>query len=260
LTAVGNDVISDAMVENFQLNGIDTMFVQRVQNRQSGAYLIQVSDIGERSFVYWRDTSAAKLTISQLDDSCKRELIEKCDLFYFSGISIAILDKNDRQGFWLLLAELKQAGVIIIFDSNYRSRLWGNKKEAIEQFDKALKISSLVFAGVEDFSLLYNLATLSDIDNFLSDYSINELIIKNGSDDIFYRSFTEQLTVEISPVDYVVDSTSAGDSFNSGYLSARMNSYSIKKAIEHACRVSACVIQHKGAVINKDVFSHFMAK
>ncbi|KGJ88290.1 sugar kinase [Colwellia psychrerythraea] len=260
LTAVGCDALSNAMVDDFKASGIDTSFVQRVSHRQTGAYLIEISAEGERSFVYWRDTSAAKLTISQLEDNAKRALIDQCDVFYFSGISIAILAKEDRQAFWLFLAELKQAGVRIVFDSNFRSRLWESKADAISQFDQALSISDLVFAGVEDFNLLYDLNSFSDVDNFLNEFAINELIIKNGPDDIFYRSTIEQFEVEISPVECVVDSTSAGDSFNSGYLSARMNGSSSKEAIEHACRVSACVIQHKGAVINQDVFSAFMAK
>ncbi|KGJ92094.1 sugar kinase [Thalassotalea sp. ND16A] len=260
LTAVGCDALSNAMVDDFKASGIDTSYVQRVSQRQTGAYLIEISAEGERSFVYWRDTSAAKITISQLEDSAKRKLIKQCDMFYFSGISIAILANEDRQAFWLLLVELKQAGVKIVFDSNFRSRLWKSTEDAISQFEQALRISDIVFAGVEDFTLLYDLNSFSDVDNFLSDHAINELIIKNGPDDIFYRSPIETFILGISKVDSVVDSTSAGDSFNSGYLSARMNGSSSKEAIEHACRVSACVIQHKGAVINQDVFSAFMAK
>jgi len=259
LTAVGNDSVSDHMVDDFVNNGININLVKRVCDRQPGAYLIQISNEGERSFVYWRDTSAAKVIISQLSDHDKKKLISQCDLFYFSGISIAILDEKERKSFWQLVAELRKSGTQIIFDSNFRSRLWQSHDEAKQQFGKALTQSDIVFAGIEDFSLLYQLSSFSELDSFFSDCSIAELIIKNGADGIFYRSTTEQFTVDIDPVENVIDTTSAGDAFNSGFLSARMNGFTAIDAIKQACKLSACVIQHKGAIIDSQVFSDFIS-
>ncbi|MCJ8319962.1 MAG: sugar kinase [Colwellia sp.] len=258
LTAVGDDIMSDAMVDCFLNNGINTHLVKRVCNKQPGAYLIKTSDEGERSFVYWRDTSAAKVTISQLSDNDKDSLISQCDLFYFSGISIAIIDEKERNSFWQLIADLRNAGTQIIFDSNFRSRLWQSHDEAKRQFDKAFRQSDIVFAGVEDFFLLYQSRSFSELDTFFNDYSIDELIIKNGANGVFYRSTTEQFIVDIDPIENVIDTTSAGDSFNSAFISAKINQFSAVDAIKQACRLSACVIQHDGAIIDNQAFNDFI--
>jgi 2-dehydro-3-deoxygluconokinase len=259
LTAVGNDTMSERMVDDFLSNSIDTSLVKRVSDRQPGAYLIQTSAQGERSFVYWRDTSAAKVTISQLSEKDKSKLINECDLFYFSGISIAILDKNERESFWQLVSDLRNAGTQIVFDSNFRSRLWQSHDDAKQQFAQAFSLSDIVFSGVEDFFLLYQLDTFSELDNFFNDYSIAELIIKNGSDGVFYRSATEQFIVDIEPVTNVIDTTSAGDSFNSAFINAKIKQSSAVDAIKQGCQLSACIIQHKGAIIDNQIFNDFLA-
>jgi 2-dehydro-3-deoxygluconokinase len=258
LTAVGIDFISDRMIDDFLNHDINTQLVKRVIDRQPGSYLIQTSDEGERSFIYWRDTSAAKVCISQLDEYDKSKLIDQCDLFYFSGISIAIMDESEREIFWKLVTELKQGGTQIVFDSNFRNRLWQNHDDAKQQFAKAFMQSDVVFAGVEDFFLLYQLDTFTEIDNFLNDYSIDEVIIKNGPDGVFYRSITEQLIIDIEPVKNLVDTTSAGDAFNSAFISAKINQLSAFDAIKQACQLSACVIQHRGAIIDIQAFNDFI--
>jgi 2-dehydro-3-deoxygluconokinase len=259
LTAVGNDTMSDLMVDDFLSNSIDTSLVKRVNDRQAGAYLILTTAQGERSFVYWRDTSAAKVTISELSEKDRSKLVNQCDLFYFSGISIAILDQNERESFWQLVSDLRNAGTQIVFDSNFRSRLWQSHDDAKQQFAQAFTFSNIVFAGVEDFFLLYTLDKFSSIDNFFNDYSIDELIIKNGADGVFYRSATEQFIVGINPVDNVIDTTSAGDSFNSAFINAKMKQSSAVEAVKEGCRLSACIIQHKGAIIDNQIFNDFLA-
>ena len=47
----------------------------------------------------------------------------------------------------------------------------------------------------------------------------------------------------------VVDTTSAGDSFNAGYLAARLNGQPAVDAAKAGHRLASVVIQHRGAII-----------
>jgi 2-dehydro-3-deoxygluconokinase len=49
-----------------------------------------------------------------------------------------------------------------------------------------------------------------------------------------------------------IDTTAAGDSFNGGYLAARLNGLGPVEAARFGGRVAAAVIQHRGAIIPLD--------
>ena len=60
-------------------------------------------------------------------------------------------------------------------------------------------------------------------------------------------------------VENVVDTTSAGDSFNGVYLGARLEGHSVVDSIALASKAAGFVIQHKGAIVDKTAYQQFMA-
>lgn len=254
LTAVGNDEISNKMLSTFAAEDIDTSMVSISDKATVGAYLIETDELGERSFVYWRGNSAAK---SMMEETALTEELlsqNKASVFYFSGISIAIINKEDREQFWQMITRLKAQGIEIVFDSNYRPRLWDNEQEAVIQFNQALEVSDVVFAGVEDFDLLYKINSFDAVAEFLQQFDIKEAIIKNGSKGVVSISSGQVNFSPVVPVDKVVDSTSAGDSFNGAYLAAKINGQGVEEAVKFASKIAALVIQHSGAIIDKKLF------
>jgi 2-dehydro-3-deoxygluconokinase len=254
LTAVGNDDISNKMLSAFAAEDIDTSMVLISDKATVGAYLIETDELGERSFVYWRGNSAAKSMLAKTAISEELLSQNKTSVFYFSGISIAVLNRADREQFWQMINKLKAQGIEIVFDSNYRPRLWDNKQDAVIQFKQALEVSDVVFAGVEDFDLLYKKNSFDAVAEFLQQFDIREAIIKNGAKGVMSIHSGKVDFIPVVPVDNVVDSTSAGDSFNGAYLAAKINGQEIKEAVQFANKIAALVIQHSGAIIDKKVF------
>lgn len=257
LTAVGNDDISNKMLSAFAAEDIDTSMVLINDKATVGAYLIETDELGERSFVYWRGNSAAKSMMEET--TLTEELLSqnKASVFYFSGISIAILNRADREQFWQMITKLKAQGIEIVFDSNYRPRLWDNEQDAVIQFNQALKVSDVVFAGVEDFDLLYKINSFDAVAKFLQHFDIKESIIKNGAKGVVSISSGQINFSPVVPVDKVIDSTSAGDSFNGAYLAAIINGQGVEEAVQFANKIAALVIQHSGAIIDKKLFDGF---
>ncbi|MFA0350717.1 PfkB family carbohydrate kinase, partial [Vibrio sp. 10N.222.55.C6] len=60
VTALGADPISKGMLERWQQEGVSTDLVLQDSQRTPGLYLIQLDDAGERTFLYWRNQSAAR--------------------------------------------------------------------------------------------------------------------------------------------------------------------------------------------------------
>ncbi|WOH39478.1 sugar kinase [Thalassotalea fonticola] len=255
LSAVGNDEISSEMIGMMVQESVDASLVYQSSTASMGLYLINVDDEGERSFTYWRDTSAAKQVVKFLANDGGSERLKGTDIFFFSGISIAILSSDDRQQLWQYISELKQAGTKIVFDPNYRPTLWSSLEETREAYAEAFALADIALPGVDDHIVLYDAKNAEDVADFLEQIGVSEIIIKNGAQGMLVSVNGERSYIDVDPVKTVVDTTSAGDAFNGGYLSARLIGRSVTQAAVFASKVSACVIQHKGAIVSRQAFS-----
>jgi 2-dehydro-3-deoxygluconokinase len=256
LTAIGCDGLSNKMLQCFEQEGLATEHVFKLNDKQPGIYLVQTDELGERSFLYWRESSAAREIVKSLSETVVNELSAD-DMFFFSGISLAVIKPEDRPLFWQRMAKLKAAGVRIAFDLNYRPKLWQNKQEAQEQFMQAFAISDVLLPGVDDFAALFSLTEVESIIEFFAKFNYQELVIKNGEDNVYCLTPNSKEVVAVTPVEHVVDTTSAGDSFNGAYLGARIAGKSIEDAVMLAAQVAGFVIQHPGAIVDKTKFSEF---
>jgi 2-dehydro-3-deoxygluconokinase len=259
VTAIGQDSFSQAMLQRFEDEKINTDMVFKSTDKIAGLYAIQTDSNGERSFTYWRSDSAARQMMQFIDEAAISK-ISQADMVFFSGISLAVIKEEDREAFWLLIKQCKQAGVSIVFDPNYRARMWHSPDQAKAQFDNAFSVADVVLPGVDDFNQLYGIHSVEDIIAFCQPYAINELVVKSGKNSIHYVINDQQQHFSITPVKNVIDTTSAGDSFNGVYLGARLTGVDISAAIKLASQAAGFVIQHKGAIAPKIEFHQFIER
>ena len=254
VTAVGKDEFSLDMIQYFENESIGTDFVFQSDDKIPGLYSIQLDDAGERSFTYWRENSAARSVMNFINDDTIQQF-NAGDIFFFSGISLGVVKPDDRDNFWRFVNQLKAAGITIVFDLNYRPKLWASEDEAREQFRLAFQAADILLPGVDDFAAIFALDQVEEIIAFFAQYDYQELVIKNGDKNVYCISTAGQEIVDVTPVAKVVDTTSAGDSFNGGYLSARLAGKSIADSVEFANQVAGFVIQHPGAIVDQAAFS-----
>ncbi|MBU2892489.1 sugar kinase [Colwellia sp. D2M02] len=257
VTAVGTDQFSVDMIKYFESEDIGSSLVFKSADKIAGLYSIQLDEQGERSFTYWRENSAARQIMEHIDNEATNQLT-KGDMFFFSGISLAVIQPQARADFWVLIDKLKTAGVKIVFDPNYRPRLWSSPKEAQQQFELALSKSDLSLPGVDDFEQLFDMKSVKEVSDYCKPFAINELIIKNGAETILTIVDGDVTEFTVTPIENVIDTTSAGDSFNGVYLGARMQGYSVNGAIALASKAAGFVIQHKGAIVDKQAYQQFI--
>jgi len=259
VTALGQDNLSKKMLERFESEQLDTQFVFAHDSKVPGMYYIETDAFGERSFTYWRSDSAAKKVVSFLNTDVVKQLSQG-DMFFFSGISLAVIDENAREDFWRVVKQLKSAGVKIVFDPNYRARLWNSVDETKTQYDLAFGLADVTLPGVEDLTTLYDVHSVEDVIEYLKIYNIDEIIVKNGPESVITQLDNTLQSHTIIPVTNVVDTTSAGDAFNGVYLGARLSGKSIADAVQLGAKAAGAVIQQPGAIAPKDVFQLAMAK
>lgn len=250
LTRIGNGEFSERMHEFLHMQGIDTSHVSRDPQREVGLYSISLKN-GERSFSYWRDNSAAKRLA---DDSDALDLaLTGASFAYFSGITLAILDETGRETLIAALKKARLAGTKIIFDTNLRPRLWHDISTMQNGVETAAAISDLILPSFDDESQYFGDSdSTATIARYL-DRGAAQVVVKAGGAAVHYGGRDGNGLVDDLRLETPVDTTSAGDSFNAGYLAAMLSGKDIETAIRAGHALSSQVILYRGALVEQAV-------
>lgn len=252
LTAVGTDTVSDEMLAFIEKTGVGTSAIRRVEGRSPGLYMIHLKD-GERSFSYWRSVSAAK-TLAD-DATHLRAAIEASDIIVFSGITLAILAPSAVETLLSELRRAKAAGKLVIFDPNIRPRLWDDKTYMRETVSAGARASSLVMPSFDDEQAHFGDADIAATIARYRGLGVDNIVVKDGPKGVTLSFGDTPLQfVPSANVEKIVDTTSAGDSFNGAFLARYAIDGDASVAARFAAEAAATVIQHHGALVSRDKF------
>lgn len=259
-TALGQDALSEGLLQRWAQQGLDLGLVRRLPDRLPGLYLIETDERGERSFHFWRDNSAARQYFEAQITPLEAQA-DSIDTLYLSGISLAILPPAGRERVFALMQALRTRGAGVVFDNNYRPRLWSDVQTARHCFSRALALASLALVTADDHQALFGLPDLQAAVLAAQDLTPPELVIKRGAAPTLVRDATgpDWQAVPTETVARVVDTTAAGDSFAAGYLSRRLAGADVCQAAAFGNRLAARVIQHHGAIIERAAMQDLMA-
>ncbi|MDN3921299.1 sugar kinase [Roseateles violae] len=249
-TGLGEEGLSAGLMQRWAAEGIALDLVRRIPGRMPGLYLIEVDAKGERSFSYWRDTSAAKAYF-EAETTPLEQRAGEWDALYLSGISLAILPPAGRERLFALMEALRARDATVVFDNNYRPRLWPQIADARAAFARAFELATIALVTADDHQALLGLDSLAAGVAAAQQLPTPEIVIKRGAAPTLLRASAgavwQQAATEA--VAQVVDTTAAGDSFAAGYLSRRLASVPAQEAALFGNRLAARVIQHRGALI-----------
>lgn len=256
VTALGTDSFSNAMTDNWQSEGIQCDYIRRFDNKLPGLYFVEVDADGERSFQYWRGQAAARELFSGTEFNAQLDDVAKFDYIYLSGISIAILPEEGKARLISWLKEARSQGAKVCFDNNYRPKLWSTLEETQKWYTQVLQNTDIACHTYDDDQLIWGDTDPSQTFKRLQDFGISEVILKRGTEPCLIEvDGAERMSIPAIKVakEDIADTNAAGDSFSAGYLTARLGGQSpdIAAAIGH--RVASTVVQHRGAIIPKDV-------
>lgn len=246
LTALGTDTTSEEMLGFFADAGIETDRVRRIDGAMPGLYMIHL-DGAERSFSYWRDTSAAKQLAA--DPEHLDAAIGTGDAFYFSGITLAILPNAHRNALLEKLGAAKAAGKTVAFDPNIRPRLWPDPAEMRRAIEAAAGVATICLPSFPDEEAAFGDGSpVGTAERYLG-LGAGEVVVKDGPAPAFVAYADSRETIAAEMVTQPLDTTGAGDSFSAAYLAARLEGLSPVDAARKGHVLAAQVVQHYGALI-----------
>ncbi|MFZ4831835.1 sugar kinase [Rouxiella sp. Mn2063] len=255
VSAMGVDSLSEGMINRWQQEGINTQLVLRDELHQPGLYMIQLDARGERSFLYWRKDSAARWLLQHPEFSRIAHALQAVDVIYVSGISLAILPAADRLSLMSLLEMLAEQGKLIIFDSNYRPALWDSAEQTRHCYQRLLAVTSLALVTDDDEQRLWGDGNIAATLRRLQQAGVKKAVVKAGAQGCWWQDFTQPaapLLIPTQPVANVVDTTSAGDAFNAGFLAGFLSGHGGEQAAKMGHQLAGVVIQHKGAIVPRE--------
>lgn len=253
-TTVGVDAFSDQLIAFIEASRIDASRIARDTERTLGLYVIGLTG-AERHFTYWRETSAAR----RLADDVARlaEATRDCGLIHVSGITLAVIGDTGRRNLIDVLRQARRAGALVSFDPNLRMRLWRDAAELRTATQAMLEVVDIALPSFDDEAQLWGDADPAATLTRLEQAGVAEIVVKNGASEVAY-SFAGRRGLAPTPeIASIRDTTGAGDSFNSGYLAARLVGMDPAASCRLGQRVAGEVIGHYGALAPEEALTAF---
>ncbi|WP_035690735.1 sugar kinase [Azospirillum halopraeferens] len=249
VTALGDDAFSDRMVAWFAAEGLDTGLIERLPGRQPGLYVIILDERGERTFRYWRGDAAARHLLEDDAAADRLAVLADHDLVYLSGITLAILTPDARERLVRLLDRVRANGGAVAFDGNYRPRLWTSPEEAQEALTAVLRRATIGLPTHDDEALLFGDTDARATAERLHGLGVEEVVVKRGAEAALISAPGVRTWLAPQPVERVVDTTAAGDSFNGAYLAGRLAGLDPAAAAAQGHATAGRVVQVRGAIL-----------
>jgi 2-dehydro-3-deoxygluconokinase len=253
VTALGDDCMSQWMIEQWQREGVGCSLIPCRESRVPGMYMIRTDSQGERSFLYWRSNSPAS---ELFDDAAEAATLfaslKSYDWIYLSGITLAIYSEEAIDSLLDFLEGYRASGGKVIYDGNCRPQLWSDIAFAKQTYERIYRLTDIALPTLGDESILFGEETPEQSLLRFRSYGIAEVTLKMGAEGAIVTADAGDKIVKATTVN-VIDTTAAGDSFNAGYLAARFNGLDVEKAALTGHSLASTVIQYRGAVIPNEM-------
>ena len=247
LSAVGEDAVSARMLDFMAAEGIGTAHIRRLRDRSVGLYLIQV-DKGERSFAYWRSTSAARNLAD--DPKVLAAGLAGARLAYLSGITLAILAPEPRAALLAALRMARAAGTLVAFDPNIRPALWPDADVMRRALTEGAAHADIILPSFDDEAQHFGDATPEATARRYAAAGAELVVVKDGPNPVVSLQAGVLETHRLpAPAATPVDSTAAGDSFNAAFLAVWLQDKPLAQAVSAGATLAAKVIAAPGALV-----------
>jgi 2-dehydro-3-deoxygluconokinase len=249
-TALGDDPYSEGILAMAAAENVKTDLVLRVRGRTPGLYTIETDARGERRFYYWRDNAPARDLFDLPEWAHLSEAMIGARLIYFSGVTLSLYSNQGLGRFLATIEMARQQGAKVAFDGNFRPFGWrGDLARTRTVFIEALKRCDIALPTFDDEAVLWGDPSPEATVSRLQAFGIGEIAVKNGPNSALVYAGGKQEFIPVPEVVVPVDTTAAGDSFNAGYIAARLAGDNPAVAANAAHKLAAQKLRHRGAIM-----------
>lgn len=248
LSSLGDDLFGREIVKRLRGEGIDVSQVQHSTAAPTGVLFQSRRAWAEPEVLYYRSQSAfANLTADSFDLS----VLQGARVLLLGGIAPALGD-GPLELTRRLMRAAREAGLLICFDVNYRSKLW-SRDRAREVLRPLVADADIVLAGVDEARLL-NDDHKNDNDGDdhhqqavkLCELGPRVAILKRGTEGSVWLDETGHYRGEAVRLPRIASPIGAGDAFAAGLISAHLEGLEPAESLQRAHAVAAMVCLSSG--------------
>ncbi|WP_309234825.1 sugar kinase [Nocardia sp. XZ_19_385] len=245
ISRVGDDGFGRYLTGHLAARGVDISAVVTDPGRPTAVYVKErgsgsgkATDLGERDsrMLYYRTGSAAS-ALSTADLAAAAELLERCQLVHFTGITTAL--SESATGLTEALIALPRRGRLVSFDLNFRPALWaGRSEQAAEVLARHVRGCDVVFLGADEAGAVFG---TEDADRLRALFPEPEhLVVKNNEHSVTGFSGAHRVEMPALALE-VTERIGAGDAFAGGYLAALLHERPLDQRLRfgHLCAAAA---------------------
>ncbi len=237
VSKVGQDEGGMRVVHFLEKNGVDTSKVIQEEDLITGINVVLIDDKGERHFLTNPQSSLRKLALTDVEAYIE----QAADIVSFASMFVSPL--LDIPAMESLFKQIKsKQGRVLVADMTK-----AKNGELLEDLKGLLPYVDYLLANEAEVALITGCDdTCKNVELLLSS-GAQCVIIKRGSKGCLIG--TSEAVTEISayPVEYVVDTTGAGDCFAAGFLWGLSQGLSLEECGKLACATASCAVECVGA-------------
>lgn len=208
ISYIGEDYPGKMISDFAEKSGIGTDFLQKDAKHQTAIAFAALTEKGQASYSFYKDypeTLFEGMVLPEMNaDSC------------FSFGSMAALEDQWQPALEHLLKAAKNAGSLIFYDPNIRSKL--KEKTAENRLLRNMQAATIIRGSDEDFFTIFETADPAIIAEKAGLHDKQLLLITQGAGDVITYFKKEKAFYPLLPIK-PVSTIGAGDAFNSGILS-----------------------------------------
>ncbi len=235
VSCLGDESLSEFLVEFLQAEHVDTSHVQRAAGYLPSLCLTEVSPPDRFPQVFYRHDAADTMLRATEDDLA---YIAGGRMFITNGTSLCA--SPSRESTYAALERAKRAGCRVVFDVDYRAMSWPSPSEAGQAVRLALPFIDVLIGNQPELRLVAGEENLERATERLRE-QVPILVSKLGESGTRVWQGAESVFLPPYSVE-VVSTIGAGDGFASGFLYALLEGKPVAECLHYGNAAAAIVV------------------
>lgn len=236
-SAIGKDGLGAFLLNHLHQNGIDTKYIQQVDDATS--MVLVTKSKNSPIPIFYRGADYQLTYSAELEEALLNSSIIHFSCWPISRMPVRVTVEK-------IIEMARKNGKLVCFDPNYHPMLW--QKDGVEYIKSIIRKVDIIKPSEDDAERLFGKDTHEhQIEKFLN-LGAKLVIMTLGKDGAIVSNGTETIHFNTLATE-VVDTTGAGDAFWSGFYTAIIKGYIVKEAITLGLTVSAYKLKYTGAVV-----------